>query len=136
MEELAAYLDSTEGCILSTLGSKELPFLTAVHDFYERIWLRVLEADGVREYCRSLGFDEKKIIFGKGPFSEEENILHLQKSRADILVTKESGALGGYPQKAEAARKLGAELVTVKRPEETGMVIGAIKKMILIRKKK
>ena len=56
----------------------------------------------------------------KGPFSTGQNVEHLRKSGAGILLTKESGATGGYPEKAEAARICGTELVTIARPAEQG----------------
>ncbi|MGN0587199.1 MAG: precorrin-6A reductase [Oscillospiraceae bacterium] len=129
--ELVKYLDDTDKRVLSTLGSKELPALTAVKDYKSRIWARVLPADRIIEYCCSLGFDEDKVITGKGPFSVEENIRHIKMSGAEILVTKESGAAGGFPEKAAAADKCGIELVTLLRPTEKGYTLKQIQKIIL-----
>lgn len=134
LAELVKYLDGTDKRILSTLGSKELPALTAVKGYKNRIWTRVLSAEGITEYCRSIGFDEDKVITGKGPFSVEENIRHIKLSGAEILVTKESGAVGGFPEKAAAAEKCGIELVTLLRPTEKGYTLQQIQKMILEKK--
>lgn len=119
MDELIGLLDKTGGTILSTLGAKELPELARMRD-RKRIWLRVLPADGIEEQCVSYGFDRAHVIIGKGPFSTEENIAHIRQSGADILVTKESGKAGGYPEKAEAAQKCGIGMITLTRPEEDG----------------
>lgn len=129
LDELIGYLKGSEKRILSTLGSKELPALTAVNDCKKRIWIRVLPADGITEYCRFLGFDN--IIVGKGPFSEEENVRHIEMSGAEMLVTKESGAAGGFPEKAAAAKKCGIELVTLLRPAETGYTLLRIQEILM-----
>ncbi|MDO4862644.1 MAG: precorrin-6A reductase [Ruminococcus sp.] len=120
MDELTELLNGTEGAILSTLGSKSLAKLTKVQDHRQRIWVRVLPSEEILEQCRELGYDEAKVIMAKGPFSTAENVEHLRKSGAGILLTKESGATGGYPEKAEAARLCGAELVTLTHPTEQG----------------
>ena len=133
-DELTAYLNQNNKRILSTLGSKELPLLSKVTGHYDRIWLRLLPAEGITEQCVKLGFDREKLIFGKGPFSIEENIKHIKACCADVLLTKESGKAGGYYKKAEAAKRLGTELVTIKRPEESGFVIDEIKEILWSKK--
>lgn len=130
-DELVGYLNENDKTILCTLGSKEMPVLSGVSRRFERVWLRVLPAVGIREMCEGFGFDGEKIILGKGPFTVEQNIMHLRESGAQILVTKESGAVGGYPEKAQAAARLGVELVTIKRPEETGSTVEEIEEFIL-----
>lgn len=130
MSGLIDYLNAGNKRILSTLGSKELPQLSSVNNRFDRVWLRVLPAEGIVSYCKSYGFDENKIIIGKGPFSLEENIAHIKKSGAEILVTKESGAAGGYPEKVMAAKQLGTRLATIKRHEETGLGIDEIKEIL------
>lgn len=120
MDEMISLLNGTECAILSTLGSKSLPALTSLNGFRERLWLRVLPSDEILRQCCELGYDKAKVIMGKGPFSTVKNVEHLRRSGAGILLTKESGATGGYPEKAEAARICGAELVTIVRPAEQG----------------
>ena len=85
-----------------------------------RIWIRVLPAVGIEDHCASYGFDRSHIILGKGPFTVQENIAHIRQSGAEIIVTKECGAAGGYPEKCEAARVCGIETLTLTRPEEEG----------------
>ncbi|MBQ8687658.1 MAG: precorrin-6A reductase [Ruminococcus sp.] len=131
MEALVCYLNKSEKRILSTLGSKELPILTTVNHYAERIWMRLLPADGIVDACTKLGFDSRKIIFGKGPFSTAENLLHIRRSGAEILVTKESGSTGGYPEKVRAAAESGIEIVTVQRPYESGYSKAEIQDRIL-----
>ena len=132
MAELIRLLNSTDSIVLSTLGSKSLSALTAVKNFRDRIWVRVLPGDEALSQCRELGYDEAKVIQAKGPFTAGQNVEHLRMCGAGILLTKESGTTGGYPEKAEGARICGAELVTLARPVENGYsfeeVIGIIGK--------
>ena len=116
--------------VLSTLGSKELPELAEVNDRKRRVWLRVLPADGTEEYCVNCGFERSHIILGKGPFSVEENVRHIRLSGAEILLTKESGSTGGYPEKIAAARECGIETITIARPAEEGYSFGQLTGMI------
>ncbi len=130
MDGIIDILNQNEKTILSTLGSKELERLKEVRNFRERIWARVLPADNIRELCVNLGYDKNRLIFQKGPFTEEENITHIKRSGAEILVTKDSGAVGGYPEKVSAVEKCGIELVVLKRPSEKGYSIEEVKNII------
>lgn len=130
LSEAVELLDSTDKIILSTLGSKELPELAKIHGCGERLWVRVLPADGTERYCTSFGVDERHIIAGKGPFSVEDNVRHIRHSGAQILLTKESGSTGGYPEKIAAAKECGIETVTVARPAEDGYSFAQLTEMI------
>ena len=131
MEELVSLLNKTDKTVLSTLGSKAAKMLLKVKRHKERLWLRMLPNDDIKEYCKSLGFDENKLIFAKGPFGVEENIEHIRKSGAKLMVTKESGNLGGYPEKVRAAELCNIELVTLSRPEETGLSLEEVKQLAI-----
>ena len=130
MNELTELLDKNNKTVLSTLGSKELPALTGVMDFNKRIWVRVLPADGIKDLCISLGYDVNKLIIEKGVFTEEQNIHHINMSGAQILLTKESGITGGYPEKVSACRKCGTEIITLARPAEKGYSLNEIQSII------
>lgn len=128
--ELVERLNALPGAILSTLGSKEAAALTKVRDYSERVWLRILPSAENVERCVSLGFDRAKIIAEKGPFSVERNVFHIKQSGAEILITKNSGAAGGYPEKAAAARECGIALITIGRPAERGISLDEMKAII------
>lgn len=130
VEKAVELIRGTGKTVLSTLGSKSVEALSVIPDRYERIWLRLLPADGITDRCRTLGFDTEKLILERGPFTVEQNIAHIRVSQAELLLTKESGAVGGYPEKAEAAEKCGTELITVLRPEDSGCSYDELKDMI------
>ncbi len=135
LNDLVTLLNRTDDTILSTLGSKSVSALTAVSDYADRIWLRLLPSDTVLDTCTSLGYDPDKIILANGPFRTDENIAHIRQSHADILLSKESGAIGGYPEKAAAAKFCGIRMITLCRPQETGYTYDEIT-LTLIQKKK
>lgn len=134
LDEMTARLSQCGGAVLSTLGSKSLPALTAVRRFRERLWLRLLPSDTVCADCVRYGFDPEKLILEKGPFSTEQNLAHIRLSGAQILLTKESGTVGGYPEKAEAAKIAGIRMITLRRPAErdAGCDASEIQKILLL----
>lgn len=133
VSEAVELLRDCDKTILSTLGSKSVEKLSALPDRFDRVWLRMLPADGIAERCERLGFDTNKLILQKGPFSVEQNVQHIRLSRAQIVLTKESGSVGGYPEKAEAARSCGAQLITLIRPADSGFSCDELKQMIFLR---
>ena len=130
LSEAVELLDRSDKTVLSTLGSKELSGLSAVKDSKSRIWLRVLPAEGIEELCVRLGFERSHIITGKGPFTVGENVRHIRQSGAEILLTKESGSAGGYPEKITAARECNIETITIARPAEDGYSFEQLKDII------
>lgn len=115
-EEAAAFLSGTSGNILLTTGSKELPAFTSVPGYKERLYARVLSLPDIVSECDSLGLRGAHLICMQGPFSEEMNTAILHQTNAAFLVTKETGAAGGFPEKVRAARKCGARLVIIGKP--------------------
>ena len=130
IDELISVLETTSGNILCTLGSRVLPELVRLNNYRERLWIRILPSEEMLRQCGELGYDISKVICEKGPFTVEQNIRHLTQSGASVLVTKESGQTGGYPEKAEAARRFGAELLTLVRPEDKGYPLEEVKDII------
>ena len=53
----------------------------------------------------------------QGPFGVEMNRAMLVHYRAEVLVSKESGGLGGTDAKLTAALELGVPVVLVQRPQ-------------------
>ena len=118
VKALAEHLDGVEGTVFSSLGTKEAAALSKVSGAAERIWIRVLPSiDGLR-ICLDAGFPAKHIICMQGPFSEELNEAMFKAAGADILLTKDTGSAGGFPEKLAAAKKLGMKVFVIKRPEE------------------
>ena len=131
MDALIAWLNTTEGVIFSGLGAKEARALTAVTGFERRVWLRILPfAEGLNA-CIGAGFPAKHIICMQGPFSMELNAAMFRAAKASILITKESGAAGGFLEKLAAARACGMRVAVLKRPDEgAGVTLEEAKRKI------
>lgn len=131
MEELVGWLDGRPGTVFSTLGAKEAAALAVVGGYRDRVWLRILPDAAGLSACLAAGFPARHIICMQGPFSKELNAAMFREAGADILLTKESGAAGGYPEKLEAARACGMLTAVLARPrEEAGLTLDALIKLI------
>lgn len=117
-EEAAAFLNTTTGNVLLTTGSKELSKFMAVKGYKKRLYPRVLPTLDAVGHCVELGFTPSHILAMQGPFSEEMNTATLQQIQAEYMVTKDSGDVGGFEQKLAAAKKAGALLVVIGRPQQ------------------
>lgn len=126
--EAAEYLLNTSGEILITTGSKEIAAFSALA---ARAYARVLPSDESVKACIRAGFSQERIISAAPPFTEKENIAVIRGKNIKYLVTKSSGASGGFDAKTAAARKTGAECVIIRRPtREKGLSVGEAKKKI------
>ena len=114
----ADWLAAHPGRALLATGSKELAPYTAVEGYRERFFVRVLPMVSSLEACAAAGFPPAHIIAMQGPFSVEMNAATLRAIHADILVTKDSGSSGGFPEKLEAARQVGVRCVVIGRPAQ------------------
>jgi precorrin-6x reductase len=84
----------------------------------ERLIARVLPSVESIELCLEAGILPSHIICMQGPFSHEMNLAMFRDMKAKILVTKESGASGGFNEKLSAARELGMSVFLLKRPPD------------------
>lgn len=120
----ADYLAAREGNILLTTGSRNLRDYTAIPGWERRLYIRILPALEPMGQALELGFSPGKIIAMQGPFSQEFNLALLRQVDARFLVTKDSGAAGGLPQKLAAAKEAGAQALIIGRPpQEPGMTL-------------
>ncbi len=124
-EEAVDYLNTVEGKVLLTTGSKELDKYTAVKNYAERIYARILPMpDGIQR-ARDLGYEYSHIIGMQGPFSYEINKATMEMLGVEYMVTKDTGAEGGFTDKVEAASDCGVRSVVIKRPlAEEGLSYG------------
>lgn len=112
------YLNTTEGNVLLTTGSKELARYTEVKNYQERLYARVLPMEPVLASCNELGFSGRHLICMQGPFSCELNVAMLKQLNCTYMVTKDTGTEGGAYEKYQAAQNAGATLIVVGRGEQ------------------
>ncbi len=132
--EAVELLNHLEGNIFLTTGSKNLPDFTGVHDFRERIALRILPMESSLQSALKLGYKPANIVCMQGPFAKDLNVAMLKKFASKYMVTKDSGQAGGFEEKVEAAAEAGAKLIVIGRAaEESGSGLEEI--LTLLRKK-
>ena len=109
-QECVRALEQTSGNILLTTGSKELHCYCENETLRERLFVRVLPGTESIEICHKNGILGRQIIAMQGPFSEEMNLALLHQYQIRYMVTKESGASGGFSEKINAAKKAGGSV--------------------------
>ena len=120
IDEAAAFLASVSGRILVTTGSKELVRFSKALGDPSRITARVLPAAASLQACGEAGLMGKQIFAMQGPFDTQMNCALIRHAGASWLLTKETGAAGGFPEKMEAVRQCGIRAVVVCAPSAGG----------------
>ena len=82
----------------------------------ERFYPRILKVPKSIEKCKKLSIENDHIIEMKGAASLKENINLIEKYDATVMITKESGEIGGVIEKIEAANQKDISLLMIKRP--------------------
>ena len=117
-EACAKALEDIQGNILLTTGSKELAKYCVSENIKSRLFVRVLPGLESLSLCIEQGIKGKQIIAMQGPFSTEMNEAMIRQYGISCLVTKQSGASGGYFEKLAAAKKTGISVFAIGHPEE------------------
>ena len=117
LETACGYLDQTEGNILLMTGSKEIAKIAGAIKNKDRLFARVLPSGESIALCETAGLKGKQIIAMQGPFSAELNVAMLRHTGAKYLLTKETGAAGGFEDKLEAAEECSVTPVIIRNPE-------------------
>lgn len=132
LAEAVALLSQTEGNILAATGAKELDAYAALADFPVRVYARVLPTEASIARCAALGLPGSHIIAMQGPFSQALNEALICQLEIRWLVTKESGDLGGFMAKMDAAAACGIQAIVIGRPPEgAGHTMEAILRLIM-----
>ncbi len=130
-KEAADWLLKKKGNVLLTIGSKEMEAFQILPDFTQRIYARILPMASMIAKWEQKGLTGRHLIGMQGPFSEQMNRTMIEEFQIQYLVTKESGATGGFIQKREAAKKTGCKLVVIERPQkEEGISLEELMKQL------
>lgn len=112
--EVAASLGKV---VFLTTGSRHLKlFKDAPCLQNHRLIARVLPEPSVLIECIEMGFLPKDIVAIQGPFSHELNMALFKEYQAEVIVTKNSGQIGGSDIKITASMALGLPVVVIDRP--------------------
>ncbi|MDL2246724.1 precorrin-6A reductase [Methanobrevibacter sp. OttesenSCG-928-K11] len=83
----------------------------------EKIYPRILNLENSIKKCDELKIPKENIIILNGVSTKEENINLIKKINAKVIISKDSGEVGGVPAKIEAANELGIDIIIIKRPK-------------------
>lgn len=83
----------------------------------DRFYPRILKVEKSIEKCRELNISQDHIIPMTGAASTEENIQLIEKYDAIVMITKESGEIGGVIDKIQAANEKDIAVIMIQRPE-------------------
>ena len=104
--------------IFLTTGSRNLDKFVHSQDLKNcELTARVLPTAEVIGLCESLGLDAGHIVALQGPFSMELNRELFRKYGAEVIITKNSGTIGGTDTKFAAAAELNLPIVLIDRPK-------------------
>lgn len=86
------------------------------------IFVRVLPTAQVLCQCEDLGLKPYQIVAMQGPFTKEFNEALWKQFKIGVVITKESGAIGGTDEKVQACLQLGIPVIILERPpsDKTG----------------
>lgn len=130
IDKAVSAVNRSRGNILVTTGSKDIERYTAIKDYKNRCILRMLPDNSNIEKAVNLGFPLEHIIAEKGPFTKEQNKLHINKYNIKYLITKESGQAGGFDEKYRACQDSNVAMIVIKRPYEEGHNADAVYNII------
>lgn len=111
--------------IFLSTGSKNLRDWLKVPGFKaQEIFIRVLPSAEVLRQCEALGFKPFQITAAQGPFTQRYNEALWEQLKIDVVITKESGQVGGTEEKINACLELEIPIIILKRPqsEQSGSV--------------
>ena len=106
----------SKGNVLHFAGANTMEDILK-HVGVERFYPRILKVESSIEKCERLGVDPSHIIPMKGAASLEENIELIEKYDASVMITKESGEVGGVVEKIQAANEMDVAVVMIQRPK-------------------
>lgn len=129
--QIITFLTETNGNILSTLGSKELHHFQG-ENFLDRLYARVLPVADSIQACQEIGLPSSRIIAMQGPFSFDMNGAMIREKNIQVMITKDSGKVGGMDEKVRISKELGVKLIVWKKSEEgeTGLTLEETKEEI------
>ena len=117
VEEAAALAVSLGKVIFLTTGSRTMAYYKRAADQADaRLVVRILPEPQVLQEALALGILPRDIVAMQGPFTVETNEALIKQFSADVLVTKNSGKIGGTDAKFQAAIRQNIWLVVIEKP--------------------
>lgn len=110
----------TQGNVLHFAGANTMGEILK-YVSVERFYPRILKVESSIEKCEALNIDPSHIIPMTGAATIEENLDLIEKYDARVMITKESGDIGGVIEKIEAANEKNIAVIMIQRPKIDGL---------------
>jgi len=102
--------------ILLTIGSRQLErFSNLIKK--KQVYVRILPDLVSLQKCLNLGIKLDKILALQGPFSQKFNEALYKEKKIDLVISKNSGKIGGLDTKLAACINLKIPLIIIDRPQ-------------------
>ena len=101
------------GHVFLTTGVRELGKFVSKEDLADRVTARILPSIVSLEIAKTTGIRSGALICMEGPFDTDINIALFRRTGATVMVTKNSGARGGFEEKLEAAKRCGIYTIII-----------------------
>ncbi len=99
------------------IGYKELDTIMQIPGADTKQWFaRVTAEPEFVQQALKAGIPQNHLCAIQGPFSKEFNLALWRSWKIECVITKDSGAAGGFNAKLEAARELNIPLLVIQRP--------------------
>lgn len=119
LETAAALAGRLGKRIFLSTGSRNLPQWLSLPELKDcEIFVRVLPTAAVLQQCEELGLKPAQITAMQGPFSQQFNEALWQQLKIEVVISKESGAIGGTDEKVQACLNLDIPIIILERPQE------------------
>jgi len=105
-----------EGNVLHFAGANTMEDVLK-HVPAERFYPRILKVEKSLEKCEKLAINPDHIIPMTGAATKQENIDLIEKYDASVMITKESGEIGGVIEKIQAANEKDIAIIMIRRPK-------------------
>jgi precorrin-6A/cobalt-precorrin-6A reductase len=115
-EAVELIIELNEERVFHMAGVTNLHYLTERIEGI-RIVTRVLPSIYSINKCLELGLPPQNIVAMEGTFSPDFNRALMQEYKINLVLTKDSGQIGGTPSKIAAALELNLPVIVVKPPE-------------------
>jgi len=110
-------INAMTGNVFLTIGSKQLhEYIKGINEI-SRMTVRVMPDGAIIDMCTKMGLMPSQILAMSGEFSEMLNCATFREYNAKVVVTKDSGSVGGADSKITACKSLQIPIIIINRPK-------------------
>ena len=116
--EAASHAISVGKCIFLGIGYKDQDAIMRIPGADKVQWFsRITPEPKFIQHALNAGIPQNNICAMQGPFTKEFNLALWRDWQIDCVITKDSGAAGGFEAKQDAATEMNIPLLVIQRPK-------------------